>query len=201
MLFQFNPADFFVESTTEGELLVTVCRPGYVAPKVRYNIHDLGHVMRFPEVSAVLAEFGIDARSLDPQALDLPVLFHYGRSDMSVAWYGCKIPPADIQETLFRTPALSGIVDGFQLQAFEDAAGDKQLVVALEMQSNPSAAEVEDWSRLFFDTLAVVNQDFRESRRIAPSHKPPRLDLHAQGTGPFDGVDVRIKRQYVAVGS
>src|SRR5947207_8577634 len=36
MIFQFNPADFFFETNAGGELLVTICRPRYVAPKIRY---------------------------------------------------------------------------------------------------------------------------------------------------------------------
>ncbi len=199
MVFQFNPADFFVESTPAGEMLVTVCRPGYVAPKVRYNIHDLGHVMRYPALRTLLAGFGINIEALAPRSLNLPLLFLYGRSDMSVTWYGCTIPPADIQDAVFRTPALSCIVDGFQLQTFEDGQGDKQLVIAIETRRCATATEADEWSRTFFDAVATVNQDFRESRRIAPPHNPPRLELYAQGTGPFDGTDNRIKRQYVAV--
>ena len=113
MIFQFNPSEFFVETNADGELLITICRPNYVAPKVRYNIHDLGHVMRYPDLRAVLAGEGIDLRSLDPGALDLPLLFHYGRSDASVSYYGCKIPPSDVQESLFRVPALAATVDAF----------------------------------------------------------------------------------------
>ena len=175
MLFQFNPADFFVESTTDGELLVTVCRPGYVAPKVRYNIHDLGHVMRFPEVCAALAEFGIDARSLDPHALDLPVLFHYGRSDIERRVVRVQDPPADVQETLFRTPALSGIVDGFQLQAFEDRDGDKQLAVALEMHRNPSPSRGRGLEPAVLRYAGGGQPGLPRVAADRPAHKPPRL--------------------------
>jgi phenylacetate-CoA ligase len=198
MIFQFNPADFFLESSDYGELLVTVCRPGYVAPKIRYNIHDAGHVMRFPELRNRLAECGVDVASLDPRALDLPLLFHYGRSDMSVAWYGCKIPPADVQEALFRLPMLASRIDAFQVQTFEDADGDKRLVVALELTPACATLSADVWATEFFDALAAVNQDFRESRRMAPANVAPRLAFFATGTGPFAGADIRIKRQYLA---
>lgn len=198
MIFQYNPAEFFLESTARGELLVTVCRPHYVAPKIRYNIHDLGHVIRTPDVTRILAEFDVDTRTLDPKALDLPLLLHYGRSDMSVSWYGCKIPPSDVQEALFRLPLLSAHVDGFQLNAFDDENGDKQLNVAIELAAGRTVFEHEALAVSFFDALEAVNQDFRESRRIAPKLKPPTLSFYAFGTGPFAGADKRIKRQYVA---
>lgn len=197
MIFQYNPAEFFLESTADGELLVTICRPGYVAPKVRYNIHDLGHVVRMPALKMLLAEFDVDISTLDPHALNLPLLFHYGRSDLSVAWYGCKISPADIQEVIYRAPELSATVDDFKLTTTEDAAGDKQLTVSLEVVRGFGDGLNAIDQRAFFDALASVNQDFRESRRIAPPHRTPTLELFAAGTGPFVSRDARIKRAYL----
>jgi phenylacetate-CoA ligase len=197
MIFQFNPADFFIETTSEGELLVTVCRPGCLTPKVRYNIHDLGHVVRFPELKRILALEKIRPSDLDPAALDLPILFHYGRSDLSAAYFGCKIPPADIQETLFRMPELARTVDAFQLRTFDDEGGDKRLALALETKEGSLMEGAGHWGTLLFDTLASINQDFRESRRMVPMGKEPFLEFHAPGTGPFIGSDIRIKRNYV----
>jgi phenylacetate-CoA ligase len=197
MIFQYNPAEFFIERTADGELAVTICRPHYTAPKVRYNIHDLGHVMRFPALRALLADAGMTPDDLEPAALDLPLLFHYGRSDASVAYYGCKIPPADVQEAIFRVPSLAQDVDAFQLQVHDDAAGDKRLVVALEV-AEPEACDPVLDSEAFFDALADVNQDFRESRRMVPAGKAPEVAFHAAGCGPFEGADIRVKRAYIA---
>lgn len=196
MIFQFNPADFFFETNENGELLVTICRPRYVAPKVRYNIHDVGHVLRVPELRNILAAEGIAPEDLDSNALDLPLLFHYGRSDASVAYYGCKISPADVQEALFRSPELAAGVDAFQLRTYEDEEGDKRLTLSLEM----TAAQEEDIrtsSARLWDTLAEVNQDFRESRRMVPVGKAPLIEVFASGQGPFADADIRIKRNYV----
>ena len=198
MMFQFNPADFFIETNAEGELIVTICRPGYVSPKVRYNIHDLGHVMRIPDLANILASEGIDIEELAPGALDLPLLFLYGRSDASVAYYGCKIPPADVQESLFRLPALARHVDAFQLHTFDDADGDKRLVVRLEVPKGGLPGGPDVWTVQLFDTMADVNQDFRASRRMVPTGKNPSIEFHQNGTGPFAGADIRIKREYVA---
>jgi len=35
MIFQYHPADFLIESSEEGELIITICRPGYISPKIR----------------------------------------------------------------------------------------------------------------------------------------------------------------------
>jgi len=198
MLFQFNPAEFFLETNAEGELLVTICRPGYLAPKVRYNIHDLGYVVRHGELANVLARHGVEMARLAPEVLDLPVLFLHGRADHSVSWYGCKIPPGDVQDAICRTPQLAERVEGFQLSTTEDASGDKRLVIALEETSSPHG----DWTPADDDALlqalASVNQDFRESLRLAPRDRAPEVIVYAAGEGPFADADVRIKRQYVA---
>lgn len=198
MIFQFNPAEFFLETTGAGELVVTICRPGYLAPKIRYNIHDLGHVMRFPEVASILAETGVSIDALGPAPLDLPFLFLYGRADQSVSYFGCKIPPADIQEVVFRLPNLAGVVDAFQLRTFEDEAGDKQLALSLELVPGAEAPDAAATAIEVFDALAVINQDFRESRRLAAASRPPFVEFFPTGTGPFAGSDIRVKRAYVA---
>jgi phenylacetate-CoA ligase len=35
MVFQYNPSDFLIETSNQGELITTVCRPNYIAPKIR----------------------------------------------------------------------------------------------------------------------------------------------------------------------
>lgn len=197
MIFQFNPADFFIESNDAGELLVTVCRPGYVSPKLRYNIHDLGHVMRFPELERLLTDGGVDVRSLEEGALDLPLLFLYGRSDASVAYYGCKVPPADVQEAIFGLPVLARHVDSFQLNTFDDAEGDKRFSIRLEVSPELLAVDTRRWESRLLDALGTVNQDFRASREMAPAEKQADVEFHLRGTGPFAGADRRIKLDYI----
>lgn len=197
MIFQYNPADFFIETTAAAEMLVTVCRPGCLTPKIRYNIHDIGHVVRFPELIKILAEENIKGTDLDPNPMDLPLLFHYGRSDLSVTYFGCKIPPADIQESLFRIPHLAEAVDAFQLRTFEDDHGDKRLALDIEVNPGSLAEGPEYWAKQLFDTLAEINQDFRESRQMVPMGNEPYLVIHDLGSGPFSRADARIKRNYV----
>ena len=116
---------------------------------------------------------------------------------MAVSYFGCKIPPTDIQEALFRIPRLAASVDGFQLRTYEDEDGDKRLTVHLEYSNAAADTGVPDWSGTFFDMLAEINQDFRESRRMVPDAKAPQLKFHGVGSGPFVDRDGRVKRQYV----
>jgi phenylacetate-CoA ligase len=164
---------------------------------VRYNIHDVGHVMRYPELKRMLAATGIDVTSLERDPLDLPLLFLYGRSDGSVSYYGCKVPPADVQEALFRLPVLARHVDAFQLNTFEDAEGDKRFAIRLEVSPELLAGDTASWSGRLLHTLGSINQDFRASRAMAPAGKEAAVEFHLRGTGPFEGTDRRIKLEYV----
>lgn len=197
MVFQYNPLDTYIETTEEGELVVTLTRPSNIAPKVRYNIHDLGHVVRVPQLLAALRELGLEGR-LPPLPSELPLLFHYGRSDQAVAYYGCKLAPADVEQALFRTPGLSERAASFALLVAEDARGDKRLTIAVELRPDAQApADLESTRTALLASLAAVNQDFRESIRMVPAGLEPQVAFHAAGTGPFEGHDVRLKRRYI----
>jgi phenylacetate-CoA ligase len=199
MIFQYNPIDYYVESNEAGELVFTLCRTRNAAPKIRYNIHDLGHVIRFPELRAALDEARIPLDDLARRRSDLPLLFLYGRADDAVAYFGCKITPGNVQEVVFSVPSLTDNVDSFALLVSEDDAANKRLAIAFELRPGRvrptgSAVELRD---SVLRRLAELNQDFREAARFMPRDAIPTVEWHAHGTGPFAGDDVRLKRHYV----
>ncbi len=77
-IFQFNPYDYLIETNDVGELIITINRPQNINPRIRYNIHDRGHVLRMRDVLPVLRRFGL-REVIDEKVLDLPLLLHYGR--------------------------------------------------------------------------------------------------------------------------
>jgi phenylacetate-CoA ligase len=87
MIFQYNPLDYMIESNDRGELVVTICRAANLSPRVRYDIGDVGHVLRMPDLRRVLRAHAAD-HLLKRRPVDLPLLFHYGRSDASLDYYG-----------------------------------------------------------------------------------------------------------------
>jgi phenylacetate-CoA ligase len=194
MVFQYNPLDYLIETNDAGELVITICRLDTTAPKLRYCIHDLGCVRRFPQVREALAALDVLPEQLDPGWLDLPLLFHYGRSDATVAFYGANLGVADVQEVVFSLPELAGRVDAFALLPGEDRDANKTLELAFELRAG--AEPPEDVRAAVLERLAAVNQDWREASRFMPSSQPT-IAFHEHGTGPFDGYDVRLKRRYV----
>jgi phenylacetate-CoA ligase len=194
MVFQYNPLDYLIETNEAGELVITICRLDTTAPKLRYCIHDLGCVRRFPRVREALGARGVRPDELDPRWLDLPMLFHYGRSDSTVAFYGANVGVPDVQEVVFSIPELAERVNAFSLVLGEDERANKTLELAFELRAGADAPD--DVRGRVLERLAEVNQDWREASRFMPESQPT-LAFHASGTGPFDGHDIRLKRQYV----
>lgn len=198
MIFQYNPLDYCVETNDEGELVVTLCRTANTAPKIRYNIHDLGHVVRMPEALRILREHGVDPDELGPRS-DLPLLFLYGRADAAVAYYGSKVTPTDVDEVVFALPEVARDVSSFALLVEEDGDANKLLTIALELRDgvDPAAHDVESLRDEILRRLEAGNQDYREAARFMPAGARPRLELHACGQGPFAKNDIRLKKHYV----
>jgi phenylacetate-CoA ligase len=194
MVFQYNPLDYLVETNDAGELVITICRLDTTSPKIRYCIHDLGYVRRFPRVHAALEALDVRPDELAPGWLDLPLLFHYGRSDSTVAFYGANLAMADVQEVVVGLPALGDRVNAFALLLGEDDDANKTLEIAFELHGG--MGEPRDVRADLLRRLAAVNQDWREASRFMPPDQPT-LSFHPAGTGPFADADVRVKHRYV----
>lgn len=199
MVFQFNPMDYMIETNKDGELVITLCRFENVAPKIRYNIKDLGHVVPFAEVKRILAEEGYDASKLgDTRIANLPLLFHYGRSDMTVAYFGCKIAPGEVETVVMGIERLTPVISAYAIVMSADDQENKLLTVALELregQTEPS--DLEALRNEIFERLAEINQDFRKSREMVPAGKEPRIAFYPKATGPFEHNDIRVKLRYI----
>ncbi len=199
MIFKFNPADFFMETNSKGELLISICRPGYVSPKIRYNIHDLGHVVRIPELKKVLHKHGLGLEDIGTLDTDLPLLFHYGRADMAVAFFGCKITPSEVEQTIFKIEWLSKITRTFSLKTYEDEALNKKLLIQIELNKDldSSAFDKALAAQLIIEELKKSNQDFEKSISMVTDDQIPEVKFFNYQTGSFVENDIRIKLKYI----
>ncbi len=91
MIFQYNPLDFLVEPLEGGEMAFTVCRVDGAAPKIRYNLRDQGGTYTWRALATRLAAHGIVASSLAARRGHFPILYLFGRSDLTVAFFGAKV--------------------------------------------------------------------------------------------------------------
>jgi len=192
--------DYVIETNTEDELLITIARNSTVSPRIKYNIHDLGQVLSFDEIMQALEGAGVNTALLPKPLAELPVILMYGRSDFSVAYYGCKIVPSEVEGICYSTPQIASFVDCFCIVTSEDASNNKRLAICLELaqgKSAPSEEEHRALRDLIYQRLAQVNQDFRESIRMVPAGFEPTIEFHAKGQGPFANNDIRVKCRYI----
>src|SRR5204863_2815160 len=117
------------------EMLITICRLRNVAPKIRYNIRDLGQVVPFRDVGPALGRLGHTLEEIDRNYLELPFLFHYGRADATVAYYGANISPLDVEEVMHGLSEIADRCASFALLDNEDEHSNKQLEIALELRT------------------------------------------------------------------
>ena len=151
-----------------GRIIFTIGRQTSAAPKIRYNLHDLGGTMTHKELSAKLAANGIDVCDLAKRQSRFPILFVYGRSDLTVPFYGAKVYPTDIEEIINAHPKLVKQINSFQIASYEDEAIDRRLKIRLEtIKDLPHRlAAVDELHQTFFEGLCRVNQDFREVTKM-----------------------------------
>jgi len=196
MIFQYNPYDYLFENNDKGELLVTICRKENISPRVRYNIHDLGHAEDFYAFKKKLKTLG-RADLLKLVEFDFGVLFYYGRSDLSVDYYGGVVGPEEIRQIINANDDYKQKVANFRLISYEDKAHQKHLLFALEAAEGVkiSATEKEALLKIIVDQLFVLNLDFKAGYEMA-DHKP-EMRIYAPGEGIFDVAHQKVKNDYV----
>lgn len=199
MIFQYNRLDYIIETDANAELIFTIGRQTSAAPKLRYNLRDEGGTLTHRELNRRLALHGIDISQLAPLQSRFPVLFVYGRSDLTVPFYGAKVYPADVEAAINQHENLRTRINTFQLSSYEDAELSRRLKISFELIGDvrnelPSVNELRD---LMFDELCRRNQDFREVTRMF-DREHVEVELYDYGTGPFADRDIRIKNKYVA---
>jgi phenylacetate-CoA ligase len=202
MVFQYNPLLHHIETNANGELLFTVTRHATLAPKVRYNVHDEGGVIRDDNLRARLGAFGVDLDALDPSRgrhVRMPYLYVFGRRDSTVSVMGANIYPADIEAGIFADASLAERVLSFALSIREERPGETRALISIQLARDEPTPELADaLTAAIGNQLASENADFQEAMREYPALMVPIVELHARGAGPFAGDADRIKHRYVS---
>ncbi len=204
-VFQYDPLDYYIESNERQELVFTLNRPSTLAPKIRYNIHDIGHTLRCRDAIAAIRRAGRtdildDLHANGVRVFDLPLLFHYGRSDLSVSFFGATVSPEGIRQALHAVPALDGAIESFRAFNAQNSNDDSALVVAVELGSGHDKAAFDrlDIQSRFAVELGRIDRDFATVYATAPIGLRPEVRLYNTQTGPFAEGHRKIKHTYVA---
>ncbi|MBW0103003.1 phenylacetate--CoA ligase family protein [Pseudonocardia sp. KRD291] len=196
-VFQFNPYAYLIETSDDGELVVTITRPQNLNPRIRYNIHDRGHVVRMRELLPVLRRFGL-RHVIDEKVLDLPVLLHYGRSDLSVDYNGAVVAPDGLRDVINADPELLPVVENHRLVSFTDAAGDRQLHLAVQLADGADVPDRTAAAHRILAGLRRSNGDFHNAVRTSAAGTEPTVGFYPYRTGVFAGDGAKLKNEYVS---
>lgn len=196
MVFQYNPYEYVIETNEKGELLVTIGRKNNLSPRIRYNIHDRGHVWRLKDLQPILKKHGLGDLIKEAQ-LDFPLLLHYGRSDLSVDFYGAVVTPDSIREIIYGIDKLSSAFSNYRLISYEDKDANKQLHIAVELKPNFSVSDFADLGEQIIAKERDKNRDFNNACKIAKASTLPTIKFYKKGEGPFAFDKGKLKNEYV----
>ncbi len=195
LIFQYHPLDYYIETSLEWELLVTINRYSNLSPRVRYNIQDLGHVLTMRELKVCLKKHNIDTREWS-EPVHLPFLFHYGRSTWTIAYYGCKLKPNDMQAVIVALPELTSLINSFAYDVHVDENHDKILEIKIELYDWIDAFDEKNYAHLIKEKLMELNQDFKEAYSFVPDHIKPKIAFYQYKTDSFSLENDNIKKRY-----
>lgn len=198
MVFQYNPYDYVIETNNKGELVISIARKENISPRIRYNIHDRGHVVRLREIWPTLKELDLK-EVMEKKFLDLPLLFHYGRSDLSVDYNGAVVAPDTVRDIINNDESLLEIIENHRLISYEDDKKNKQLHIALQLRDGTTLSKPErkQLAKYMFKEMLRLNRDFNNACKTSKEDVWPTLDFYTYRKGPFENDGRKLKNEYV----
>ncbi|WP_233492014.1 phenylacetate--CoA ligase family protein [Auritidibacter sp. NML100628] len=212
MIFQYNPLETYMETTDDGELMVTINSSAVMSPRLRYNIGDEARILSFPEMVQITSAFPQLVPRLKEayrnQQMKLPFLLLFGRKDSTISYMGANIYPLDVQNGLYRDPEAAKVIDSFQIELMEigDFEHRPRMHIQLRDPETYPAARLDQvakdqladqLSEQVLDHLASVSRDVAVSLTEDASAAEIRVVVHDFGTGPFSDPNTKIKNVYL----
>ena len=198
MVFQYNPLMHHIQVNRNRELLFTITRSSLLSPRINYNVHDEGGVMRFDEMADALSEasrnLGTIIRDTGGRHLRMPFLWIFGRRDFTISVMGANIYPEDLEQCVYADPDLARITRSFCQSLVDQSRGGVKPGFFFEVDAEPDPALEKRFAESIVAHLLKVNADFAEAWREYPETLVPEVKLYRLGQGPFRGDASRIKQ-------
>jgi phenylacetate-coenzyme A ligase PaaK-like adenylate-forming protein len=141
---QFLPEMFYFESDS-GQL---ICSAYGGLPLVRYDLKDRGGVLCLSEAERIYQDHGKDLRAelktagLSDTAWNLPLVYLYERSDLSVTFIGAQIYPEEIKRVLLRKEFSDRLTGKLTMEVATDDKMRSRLIIHAELKDGVEASEL-----------------------------------------------------------
>lgn len=210
MIFQYNPLETYLETTADGELVVTINSASVMSPRLRYNIGDEATLIDFPDMVAVTRRFPeLSARlsaAFRRQGMRLPFVLLYGRADSTISYMGANIYPLDVENGLYRDERFAGLIESFRIELRDHGELEVRPALHVQLRDTAEARALSEGERTemahaltsgVLGHLTEVSRDFKQSLEEDASAAEIHLELHDHGTGPFTSGQTKIKNVYL----
>ncbi len=183
-LTQFNPLFINFESV-DGNIILT---GNNEIPLIRYNVGDHGGVYSYSQMVALLKKHGVDIvreekkAGIDTVANELPFVFVFERSDLSVTLYGLQIYPEPIRAALLKKPLAMYVTGKFTLETQFDRKQNQYLLIHLEMKKPYGENGIPKVIKramvnAITEQLELKNSEYRELHKFIGNRALPRLQF------------------------
>ena len=198
MIFQYNPLMHYIEKNSNNELIFTINRKSLLSPRIRYNIHDEGGIIRYDQLHDKLKSLGYELDDLTKQGknknLVLPFVWIYGRRDFTISIMGANIYPEDIEQCLYEDKELAKITRSFCQRISEGENASVRPAFYFEITQKPTEVLKNKFSKSIIVNLIKINADFREAWHEYSGTLQPEIYLFGIGEGPFKTDPNKIKQ-------
>ena len=198
MVFQYNPVMHYIEVNDDGELIFTITRKSVLSPRIKYNIHDEGGVIRYDQMCKKLESLGYNIDDLTKgeknKNLRFPFLWVYGRRDFTISIMGANIYPEDIEQCLYADKELAKITHSFCQAVSEGENGSVRPAFYFEITEIPNEELKKQFAKSIIEKLIELNADFREAWHEYADTLEPEIYLFSISDGPFKNDLNKIKQ-------
>lgn len=215
MLFQYNPSMHYITNhiNKQGkqEYQISLLDKNVVSPKLKYNLHDEGGVIKYvemikllekyePRIAKKLKTFGnklITKEVLKNDVLKLPFLYVTGRSDGTVSLDGANVYPHQIEMCLHSHPKLIKSTKSFRIGVDYDKKENINFNIRIHLNKGVKANDnlKQLYHNIILKRLMEINSDFKESYLNDKFIINPRIHLHDYDHELFNVS--RIKNKYL----
>jgi len=179
-LVQYIPEFFYFESVNG----ILVCSGYSGLPFFRYNLKDVGGVIKYSEICQIFKqnkinlEKEIEKNNLVNYVTKLPFVFLFERDDFVVKLYGANIYPETIRHVLQKTKYEKIFSGKFTMLVKTDLKQNQKLEINLELKpqvvNKISKKEIVDD---IVEQLIKENSEFKSNYLSLPNQQKPEVNI------------------------